>query len=54
MALLYSVGAPRTPLSLSIKVFRSAEMAEEGQSCGQGAHIIRKSQEWRLSNPRVV
>ena len=40
MSLSYIVDAPRTPLSLSMKAFESAEMAEEAQGCVQEGHFI--------------
>ena len=40
MSLSYVVDARRTPRSLSIKAFKFAEMAEEGQGSGQEGHSI--------------
>ena len=48
-ALWWIVGTPRTPLSLSIKLYEIAEMIEKGEGSGREDHSNRKLNRWRLS-----
>ena len=47
--LWWILGTPRTPLSLSIKLYRIAEIDGNAEGCGREDHFNRKSNRWRLS-----